>query len=53
MSLSVRQITGSWRPTAGTGSHEIIALNRPFAARGKLRATFMESTLICKERTNA
>jgi hypothetical protein len=24
----------SWRPKAGPGSHEIIALNRPFAACG-------------------
>jgi hypothetical protein len=30
-------------PIPGTGSHEIIASNRPFATRGKLRPRFIES----------
>lgn len=34
--------SGGNRPKPGTGSHEIIALSRPFAACGNLRRAIME-----------
>jgi hypothetical protein len=36
------------RPKPGTGSHDIIALNRLFAACGKLRPRFMEDSRIAR-----
>jgi len=38
----------SRRPKPGTGSHEFIALNRPFAACGNLRLTIMEPNRIAR-----
>ena len=49
----VLSASGGSRPKPVTGPYEIIALKLPFAAWGKLRPRFMESSLICKERTNA
>jgi len=41
-STTVVSASGSTRPKPGTGSHEIVATNRPFAACGNLRPTIME-----------
>jgi hypothetical protein len=43
-----RNVRGSLRPRPGTGSHEIIAMNRPFAACGKLRLTIAETNRIAR-----
>ena len=40
--------TGSERPISGTGSHEIIALNLPFAGSGNIRPTIMEPSRIAR-----